>query len=199
MARVKKEKTSSDAARAKKRADLEGKKLFLLILPFLILSFLFSYFPLHGWIYAFFDYKAPLKLSQCDFVGLKWFKTLFSNSTQVKQLIQVMNNTFAMSLLGIATSFLPVLFAVFLNEIKCKWFKNLVQTLTTLPNFISWTLVYAVAFSLFSTTGMANFSIVNYLVFALITIICAYPFYYLIINSISANDLSNNGLINIIP
>ena len=61
-----------------------------------------------------------------------------------------------MSLLGIATSFLPVVFAVFLNEIKCKWFKNLVQTLTTLPNFISWTLVYAVAFSLFSTTGMAN-------------------------------------------
>ena len=67
-----------------------------------------------------------------------------------------MKNTFAMSLLGIATSFLPVLFAVFLNEIKCKWFKNVVQTLTTLPNFISWTLVYAVAFSLFSTTGMMN-------------------------------------------
>lgn len=43
------------------------------------------------------------------------------------------------------------------------------------------------------------FNIVNYLVFALITIICAYPFYYLIINSISANDLSNNGLINLIP
>lgn len=142
--------------KASKRAAAEGKKLFLLILPFLILTFMFSYFPLHGWIYAFFDYKAPLKLSQCEFVGLKWFKTLFSNKTQVAQLIQVMKNTFAMSLLGIATSFLPVLFAVFLNEIKCKWFKNVVQTLTTLPNFISWTLVYAVAFSLFSTTGMMN-------------------------------------------
>lgn len=142
--------------KASKRAAVEEKKLFLLILPFLILTFMFSYFPLHGWIYAFFDYRAPLKLSQCEFVGLKWFKTLFSNKTQVAQLIQVMKNTFAMSLLGIATSFLPVLFAVFLNEIKCKWFKNLVQTLTTLPNFISWTLVYAVAFSLFSTTGMMN-------------------------------------------
>ena len=131
-------------------------KLFLMILPFLILCFLFSYFPLHGWIYALYDYKAPLKLSQCQFVGLKWFKTLFSNKTQVMQLIQVMKNTFAMSLLGIATSFLPVLFAVFLNEIKCKWFKNLVQTLTTLPNFISWTLVYSIAFCLFSTTGMFN-------------------------------------------
>ena len=142
--------------KASKRAAAEGKKLFLLILPFLILTFMFSYFPLHGWIYAFFDYRAPLKLSQCEFVGLKWFKTLFSNKTQVAQLIQVMKNTFAMSLLGIATSFLPVLFAVFLNEIKCKWFKNVVQTLTTLPKFISWTLVYAVAFSLFSTTGMMN-------------------------------------------
>ena len=142
--------------KASKRAAAEGKKLFHLILPFLILTFMFSYFPLHGWIYAFFDYRAPLKLSQCEFVGLKWFKTLFSNKTQVAQLIQVMKNTFAMSLLGIATSFLPVLFAVFLNEIKCKWFKNVVQTLTTLPNFISWTLVYAVAFSLFSTTGMMN-------------------------------------------
>ena len=120
-----------------KKKKSQGMKLFLMILPFLILCFLFSYFPLHGWIYALYDYKAPLKLSQCQFVGLKWFKTLFSNKTQVMQLIQVKKNTFAMSLLGIATSFLPVLFAVFLNEIKCKWFKNLVQTLTTLSRIFN--------------------------------------------------------------
>lgn len=133
-----------------------SRKLFYCIIPFIILCFLFSYFPLHGWIYAFFDYKPPLSLSQCEFVGLKWFKTLFSNPTQVKQIIEVMRNTFAMSLLGIATSILPVGFAIFLNEIKCKWFKNLVQTLTTLPNFISWVLVYSVAFSLFTDSGMVN-------------------------------------------
>ena len=136
--------------------DKQGKKLFLLIVPFLILVFLFSYLPLHGWINAFYDYRAPLSLSQCPFVGFKWFAMLFTNETQVAQLIQVMKNTFAMSLLGMATSFLPVLFAVFLNEINCKWFKNCVQTLTTLPNFISWTLVYAVAFCLFSSSGMVN-------------------------------------------
>ena len=89
--------------------------MVLLILPFLILCFLFSYFPLHGWIYALYDYRAPLKLSQCEFVGLKWFRMLFSNPMQVRQLIQVLKNTFAMSFLGIAFSFLPVLFAVFLN------------------------------------------------------------------------------------
>jgi len=152
-----------DDARSKmKGRSAQGKKMFLLILPFLILSFLFSYFPLHGWIYAFYDYRAPMKLSQCEFVGFKWFQMLFSNPTQVKQLLTVLRNTFAMSLLGIATSFLPVLFAVFLNEIKCKWFKNCVQTLTTLPNFISWTLVYAVAFCLFSSTGMVNSVLQNW-------------------------------------
>lgn len=139
-----------------KRRSAEGKKMFLMILPFLILSFMFSYFPLHGWIYAFYDYRAPLKLSQCDFVGFKWFTMLFRNPTQISQLMDVMKNTFAMSLLGIATSFLPLMFAVFLSEIKNKRYRNLVQTLTTVPNFISWTLVYAVAFSLFSTTGMWN-------------------------------------------
>lgn len=142
-----------EMSKAKKR---ESFKLFLMIVPFLILVFLFSYFPLHGWIYALYDYRAPLKLSQCEFVGLKWFQSLFSNPTQVSQLLIVLKNTFAMSLLGIATSFLPVLFAVFLNEVKCKPFKNAVQTLTTIPNFISWTLVYSIAFCLFSTTGMLN-------------------------------------------
>lgn len=140
----------------KKKNTVESIKLFLYIVPFLILSFLFSYFPLHGWIYAFYDFKPPLKLSQCEFVGLQWFKMLFANKTQLSQLAQVMKNTFAMSLLGVVTSILPVCFAVFLNEIKCKKFRNTVQTLTTLPNFISWVLVYSMAFSLFSSTGMIN-------------------------------------------
>ncbi|MDO5422471.1 MAG: ABC transporter permease subunit [Eubacteriales bacterium] len=151
-----KKETPAQKAIRKQNQPKTKKEYFLWVLPFLILVFIFSYFPLHGWIYAFYDYKAPLKLSQCEFVGLQWFKTLFGNKTQVAQLMQVMKNTFAMSLLGIATSILPVFFAMFLNEIKCKWFKTLVQTLTTLPNFISWVLVYSIAFCLFSNTGMVN-------------------------------------------
>ena len=97
-----------------------------------------------------------MKLSQCNFMGLRWFKMIFGNPAQVRQLFIVMRNTFAMSFLNIATSVLPLFFAVFLNEIKCKWFRKMVQTLTTIPNFISWVLVYAVAFCLFSNTGMVN-------------------------------------------
>ncbi len=49
------------------------------------------------------------------------------------------------------------------------------------------------------TTGDVFFYIFNYTFFALFTIICFYPFYYLIINSISSNELSANGYINLIP
>lgn len=43
------------------------------------------------------------------------------------------------------------------------------------------------------------FNICNYGIFGIFTLLCVYPFYYLIINSISANDLSANGLVNFIP
>jgi putative aldouronate transport system permease protein len=49
------------------------------------------------------------------------------------------------------------------------------------------------------TTGDVLFNTFNYTFFALFTIICFYPFYYLIINSISSNELSANGYINLIP
>ncbi|HWT73133.1 MAG TPA: carbohydrate ABC transporter permease [Mobilitalea sp.] len=44
-----------------------------------------------------------------------------------------------------------------------------------------------------------TFNILNYTFYVIFTLICIYPFYYLIINTISANDLSANGAINFIP
>ncbi|MBB1513549.1 sugar ABC transporter permease [Tessaracoccus sp. MC1627] len=130
--------------------------MFLSILPFLILVFLFSYFPLYGWVYSLYDYKPALGLSGSEFVGLQWFRLLIGSPTQLAQIGQVMANTLGMSFIGIASSVLPLAFAVFLNEIRAPWFRNAIQTLTTLPNFISWVLVYMIAFSMFSTTGLVN-------------------------------------------
>ncbi len=47
--------------------------------------------------------------------------------------------------------------------------------------------------------GDVTFNIFNYLIFGLLTLICAYPFYYMIINTISSNTLSANGAINFLP
>lgn len=130
-----------------------GFKLFLMALPFLIAVFVFSYMPLLGWKYAFYDYKAGFDLADCAFVGFKHFLEPFSNSVVRGELLRVLKNTFGMSLLGLLGAPLPMLFAIFLQEITFKKCRKFVQTVTTIPNFISWVLVFALAYSLFAVDG----------------------------------------------
>ena len=145
----------------KSKKKWESVKLFLLILPFIILVLIFSYYPLYGWIYAFFDYKPPKPFSWDDFVGLKWFASLVESNVKIQQIGQVLLNTFVMSAITLGTSWLPMLFAVFMNELRSVPFRKVIQTVTTLPNFISWVMVYSIAFSMFNSTGMMNTLLTN--------------------------------------
>lgn len=129
---------------------------FLMLLPTILLTFVFFYLPLWGWRFSFFDYTAGGTLSADNFVGFKWFAILFQNAATVDDIVRVMRNTLAMSGLGILTSWAPMVFAIFLNEIRSSRFKRIVQTVTTIPNFISWVLVYAIALAIFSTNGFLN-------------------------------------------
>lgn len=99
-------------------------KLFLMMLPFLLAVFLFAYLPLYGWSYAFYNYKFGLPMDQQEFVGLKWFTEMFSNPANRDSIVRVLKNTLGMSGLNLATSWLPMIFAVFLNEITRTKFKS---------------------------------------------------------------------------
>lgn len=137
--------------------EMESKyKLFLMFLPFGALAFVFCYLPLWGWRYAFFDYQSGGTLSMDNFVGFKWFTYLFQNGATRSDLFRVLRNTMAMSALGLITQWIPMVFAIFLCEIKNLTFRRFVQTFTTVPNFISWVLVYAIAIAIFSTDGFVN-------------------------------------------
>lgn len=144
--------------KVKKRLwEQPGFRLFLLTTPLLAMVFMFSYLPLTGWSYAFFDYRAGMKLHDTPFVGFKYFKSIFGSSVRMRDIARVMKNTLGMSLLGIATSPLPMLFAIMLYEMRSNGYRRVVQTLTTLPNFISWVLVYSVAYAMFSVgDGFVN-------------------------------------------
>ena len=131
-------------------------KLFLMFMPFLVLAFVFCYLPLWGWRYAFFDYQTGGTLSMSNFVGFKWFTYLFQNGATRSDIIRVIRNTMAMSALGLITQWIPMAFAIFLCEIKNLTFRRFIQTFTTVPNFISWVLVYALAIAIFSTDGFIN-------------------------------------------
>jgi putative aldouronate transport system permease protein len=135
------------------KMEMDAKyRLFLMMLPFLILVALFSYLPLFGWRFAFQSENGD---------PLYWFKFLFTNPGVRMDIPRVLRNTFAMSGIGIATSWLPMIFAIFLAEMKANKPRRMVQTLTTIPNFISWILVYSVAFAIFSTEGFFNWMLAN--------------------------------------
>ena len=126
--------------------------LLFMTLPFMIIVLLFNYVPIFGWIYSVFDYIPGVSVFDCDFVGLDYFRLIFKDANVVRTL----KNTFIFAVIGIVLTPLPMFFAILLNEIKCGPVRRVVQTFTTLPNFISWVLVYSMAFSLFSTSGMMN-------------------------------------------
>ena len=74
--------------------------------------------------------------------------------TDWRDLSRVLRNTLVMSGLGLLAAPIPMFFAIFLNEIRRPFFKKFVQTTTTLPYFISWIIVFALSFAVFSNEGL---------------------------------------------
>lgn len=140
--------------RLKGQKGRTGRKLLLISIPFLLFVTAFSYVPLLGWSISFFRYYPGIPFNKLEFMGLKNFRLFFSNKDQV---LLVLRNTFVLSGLILVTLPLPAVFAIFLNEIRGRWFKKTVQTFSTIPYFISYVLIYLAFVTLFSPSdGMIN-------------------------------------------
>ena len=119
-------------------------------IPSVLFILVFSYFPISGWIYSFFDYRIGYKLSKCEFVGLDNFIYAFGDP----YIITVILNSLIISILGLLGLPLAGMIAILLSEVRGKKFKKTVQTAITIPNFISWIIIYSIMFSLFSNDGL---------------------------------------------
>jgi putative aldouronate transport system permease protein len=109
-----------------------------------------------GWLYSFVNYKAGFSLFSSRWVGLKYFAMPFSNFVLRDEFLRVMRNTLITSGYHLLGSPLPLFFAIFLSEIKFVRYRKSVQILTTVPNFVSWVIVYSVVHSLLSLDGFVN-------------------------------------------
>lgn len=147
------EKQISSLEKIKKR---KGKKLFYYVIPGLIYVFIFYYLPLWGWSFAFVDYKPGRSVFESTFTGLKNFTVLFGNPVLRGNVFRTLLNTLGIQFLGYLFMPLPMIFAIFLNEIKSKRFQKVAQTVSTLPHFISWVIMFALAQGLLSGTGLIN-------------------------------------------
>ena len=140
--------------KSKKRKN--SIKLFLFAAPMILIVFIFSYLPLWGWSFAFFSTSRERVYGICNFVGWDNFTALFGNVVMRRNLFRVLKNTFGIHLLGYLFSPLPMIFAVFLSEMHSKRFQKFVQSVTTLPNFVGWVIIYSLVNSFLSTGGLVN-------------------------------------------
>lgn len=140
-----------NARKSWKRDFQRNWMLYLMIIPVIAFYLVFHYKPMYGALMAFKDFSPKLGVMKSPWVGLKWFKQFFSSS----DFPRLMKNTLTISITSLVCSFpLPVIFALFLNEIKCSAFKRTVQTISYLPHFISLVVICGMIKSFVASDGM---------------------------------------------
>lgn len=124
--------------------------LLIMVVPFIIWYVVFCYLPMIGLIGAFEDYQPALGYLKSEWVGIKYFKQFITGY----HFPIIMRNTLVLSFLKLAIGFpVPILFALLLNEIRLSKFKKVVQTVSYLPQFISWVVIISLFGRMLSTDG----------------------------------------------
>jgi putative aldouronate transport system permease protein len=136
-----------------KRNNLDILSYNVMMLPGVILLFIFATIPLFGLVIAFQNYVPAKGMLGSKWVGLANFSYMFL----IPDSMQVLANTVIIAvskiLLGIV---IPVIFALLLNEVANKPFKRIVQTVVYMPHFLSWVILGGMFVSMFSLDGIIN-------------------------------------------
>lgn len=148
-----------------RKAFMQHYWLYILMIPGILYMLIFNYTPMAGLVMAFEDFSpyngdtAIQALFGSPFAGLKYFEKLFTGP----DFWRLLRNTLAISLANLIFAFpAPIILALVLNELRCKWFKRFSQTLVYIPHFVSIVIVAALTYQLFSTTdGVAYHMLVQ--------------------------------------
>lgn len=140
-----------DSAPLKRRLKRDRSRYFL-ILPGLLLVFIFNYIPMYGIVLAFKDYKVKSGILFSQWCGLENFSRFFGRAVAG----DVIWNTLFIGVTQLLITFpVPIILALLLNELRSKRFRTLIQSTIYLPHFVSWIIMFSLVFSLFSVTGGA--------------------------------------------
>lgn len=124
----------------------------VMLLPAVIVVFIFSYIPLYGIIIAFEKYNPGMGFSS-PWVGFDNFRYLFSQPTFLRTIRNTLFISIIKLFLGIVV---PVFIAILLNEMVSDKLKRFYQTLVYIPNFLSWVIIAGVIVDLLGNDGIFN-------------------------------------------
>lgn len=128
--------------------------LWMLVLPCIAYFIIFHYIPMGGLMMAFQNYRPTKGFFGSEWVGLKYFAQFFTSPFFPR----LVRNTVLISVYGLLWGFpIPILFALFLNELRPGVFKKIVQTVSYMPHFISTVVLVGIVQSLLSPyEGVVN-------------------------------------------
>ncbi len=134
--------------------------LIFMLLPGLVMLILFKVAPLGGMMIAFQDFSAFQGVLGSPFVGLKHFQQMFEDP----YIWTLFKNTVLLAFYTLIISFpIPIIFSLLLNELRIKYIKNAVQSLSFLPYFISAAVMVSIAYTLLSpSNGLVNMILTSF-------------------------------------
>jgi len=122
--------------------------LQIMVIPGIIFLFIFAYIPIYGVLMAFQEFRIGDFPGMSQWVGLKHFQEFIFKDPKFPNLLR---NTVVVGVLKLVINFpIPIIFAIFLNEIRHARFKKTVQTISYLPHFISWVVAARLMMDFFS-------------------------------------------------
>ena len=121
------------------RSILKDWRLYLMLIPMILVFLFWRYFPMYELLGCFKVSDEVLPVSQQLFSGFSYFKRLLvGGDTLSTEFWRAMRNTFILSFYGLCFGFpMPIILALFFNEIKSNIARSVYQVLTYLPKFMS--------------------------------------------------------------
>lgn len=132
---------------------VKNRYLYLIAVPVIAYYIIFCYFPMFGIVIAFKNYEIGKGILDSSWVGLAHFKAFFGGAYFKRTLVNTLKISFYEILFGFPA---PIVFAFLMNELRSKYFKKTVQTITYLPHFISMVVVCGMIVDFFSTDGIVT-------------------------------------------
>ncbi|MGN7385051.1 MULTISPECIES: ABC transporter permease [unclassified Paenibacillus] len=136
------------------RTIKEYKWMYLMLIPGMLYYLCFKYLPMFGLIIAFKDYNIMKGVFDSPWVGFKHFEEIFQSA----DFYLLLRNTLVISVFKIILGMVPdIMLALILNEIGSRWFKRTIQTISYMPHFLSWVIIYGLALAFLAPAdGLIN-------------------------------------------
>lgn len=130
-----------------------NKWLYVLAIPIVAYYILFQYLPMYGAVIAFKNYSPIQGIWGSEWIGLEHFRS-FIDSHYFWRLFR---NTLLLSLYSLLFDFTaPILLALLIHEVRSRYIKSFVQTVSFMPYFISLIVVCGLVKDLTQSDGIVN-------------------------------------------